>query len=177
MGRTEVLRVPGSVREHPVPNSEKMELRHFHRLGAWERDAASDYPESGSEASVVRLRTGKIGAISGAGAGGRSTTSSEQSGQVFGLWEASARLRHARDETVRVCTVVGDRSVLALRDAPGVVPALWGEGRGGAVGDGQASESPTATRGFWPDGRGGCRGRRWPWSSTRAGRKCSARWR
>ena len=50
------MSVRGWWREHPVPDSEKMELRDYRRLGAKERDAGQDYPESDSEASVVCVR-------------------------------------------------------------------------------------------------------------------------
>ena len=48
----------GSEVLHAVPNFEKMELRDNHQLGGKERDAAQDYPESGAEATVVRVRPG-----------------------------------------------------------------------------------------------------------------------
>ena len=55
-GQVERNRRPGgSLREHPVPDSEKMELLDNDRLGAKERDATQDYPESSSETSVVRI--------------------------------------------------------------------------------------------------------------------------
>ena len=94
--------------EHPVPDSEKMELRDNHRLGAGERDASADYPESYSETSLVRVRTGETGAVTGTGNRGRGAASSKQPGEVFGLRSHGARLRHADTAKVRVCAVVGD---------------------------------------------------------------------
>jgi hypothetical protein len=84
------VRLHGWSREHPVPDSEKMELRDYRQLGAKERDAGQDYPESDSEAPVVRLRTGAPGPGSTTGAGGGGTTSSERT-SVFGVWERGTR--------------------------------------------------------------------------------------
>ena len=87
-------------RGHPVPDSEKMELQDYRRLGERERDAGQDYPESDSEAPVVRLRTGAVGTGHARGSGSGGATSSERLGEVLWLRESGARLRHPGDQAV-----------------------------------------------------------------------------
>jgi hypothetical protein len=53
-------RVAGQGDRHPARTSEKMELRNNRRLGG-ERDAREDYPESGTEASLVCVPAGAPG--------------------------------------------------------------------------------------------------------------------
>ena len=55
VGRKPAMRGRKAWRGHPVPDSEKMELQDYRRLGERERDAGQDYPESDSEAPVVRF--------------------------------------------------------------------------------------------------------------------------
>ncbi len=107
-----------------------MELQDYRQLGAEERDAGQDYPESNSEAPIVRLRTGSPDSTSRTGAGGEGKAARKRPREVFGVWERGTGLRHIASQAVRVRAAVGDRGVSALCDAPCVVRELWGKGGG-----------------------------------------------
>ncbi|MDP6414175.1 MAG: hypothetical protein QGG54_03960, partial [Gammaproteobacteria bacterium] len=119
MGRkAPAVSIGGRWEEHPVPGSEKMELQDYRQLGAEERDAGQDYPESNSEAPVIRLRTGSPDSTSRTGAGGEGKAARKRPREVFGVWERGTGLRHITSQAVRVRTAVGDPGVSALCDAP-----------------------------------------------------------
>lgn len=93
-----------------------------HRLGE-ERDAAQDYPESGSTASLVCLWLGPADRSLWLGDRGRGAGPCERAGALLGLRAAGSGLRQAGGPALRVCAALGDPGVSGLRDAPGRLSA------------------------------------------------------
>ena len=121
----------------PFRTPRPLELRSPKRRGG-ERDAAQDSPQPGAEALVVRLRDGAPGRASAASHRGGGPTPRQCPREVLAVRTCGAGRRHVAATVLRVRGAVAHSGGVSLRDAPGGVCALRGEGRVRPVGDGQA---------------------------------------